>query len=553
MKRFINKNWYRLGFITILLVAVGLRFYQLGSIPQGMTWDEAAIGYNGFAVWNTRRDEWLKRLPTSFQSFGDYKAPLAIYINGASTAAFGMNLWAVRLPFALSGVMAVAGMIVLVRYLLELDSQTTQKNSGWWRQPKLGALVAGGIMALSPWHIHFSRTGFETGMALSMMIWGVYLFLRYFLFSKSKSKKINLKNSFLTLVGIGLLVSSMYTYHSAKIVVPFLGLSLVLWHKKTIVRHLKLASLLALVGVGLLSPMIRDTLFSSGAERLSQTTIFNGQSSGLQVIKLMVGNYLVHLKPDFLLDGATTTLRHGSGRWGVLLITTLVLVVSSLKVFFRKKINTLFTLGLVWLVVGLLPAAIGQEVPHANRALLALPGFLMLAVVGFNELLTVVSNLSLSKKNRGSHGEKQLLIKTVAGLLVMTHLLIFVGYNRDYYARFAAESASDFKDGYLEAFAYAIDFEKGINGRPEVEKIIFSDEYGQPYIYALFARQTNPIWYQGGSLIKYEFKDVEVGDLLRPNTLVVASGNDDDLNVGRADKLILGSDRSVRFKIYLTK
>ena len=97
-----RKKWYLISFVLILLLATALRFYKLGQVPHGMTWDEAAIGYNGYAVLTTRRDEWLKRFPISFQSFGDYKAPLAIYLNGLFTFVFGMNLWAVRLPFALA-------------------------------------------------------------------------------------------------------------------------------------------------------------------------------------------------------------------------------------------------------------------------------------------------------------------------------------------------------------------------------------------------------------------------------------------------------------------
>ena len=88
--------------IFVVLVGVFFRSISLGSIPSGMTWDEAAIGYNGFAIWQTHRDEWLELMPTSFRSFGDYKAPLAIYLNGLFTAVLGMKLWVVRLPFVLA-------------------------------------------------------------------------------------------------------------------------------------------------------------------------------------------------------------------------------------------------------------------------------------------------------------------------------------------------------------------------------------------------------------------------------------------------------------------
>ncbi|MBU0974247.1 hypothetical protein KKD03_00915, partial [Patescibacteria group bacterium] len=76
MKKFLKKNWWTVSVIIILLFATFLRFYKLGVVPHGMFWDEAAVGYNGYSIVTTRRDEWLQKFPVTFQSFGDYKAPL---------------------------------------------------------------------------------------------------------------------------------------------------------------------------------------------------------------------------------------------------------------------------------------------------------------------------------------------------------------------------------------------------------------------------------------------------------------------------------------------
>src|SRR5258708_6856314 len=129
MKIFLTRHWF--WFLIILLTVVGgaIRLYQLGQVPHGMTWDEAAIGYNGFAIFTTRRDEWLMRLPISFRSFGDYKAPLSIYINGIFTHFLGMNLFAVRLPFALASIAGIAGIILLSEQLILLTHFGDQKKA----------------------------------------------------------------------------------------------------------------------------------------------------------------------------------------------------------------------------------------------------------------------------------------------------------------------------------------------------------------------------------------------------------------------------------------
>jgi len=64
----IKKHWFFLSCLFVIGVAAFLRLYKLGNVPHGMTWDEAAIGYNGFAVLTTRRDEWLIHFPISFKS-----------------------------------------------------------------------------------------------------------------------------------------------------------------------------------------------------------------------------------------------------------------------------------------------------------------------------------------------------------------------------------------------------------------------------------------------------------------------------------------------------
>jgi hypothetical protein len=164
-----------------------------------------------------------------------------------------------------------------------------------------------------------------------------------------------------------------------------------------------------------------------------------------------------------------------------------------------------------------------------------------LAVFALQKILT--SNLS------------QLIGQSLLGTLLLIHGLLFITYLNHYYTRFAKQSAADFQDGYLAAFRFVVPYERGESGLTAVDKIIFTSAYGQPYIYALFVRETNPIWYQGGSLVKYEFKDrITVGDLEQPNTLVVASQTDDLL--GRnfdPDKIIYGSDGEARFRIYLNQ
>ena len=527
MKFKFSQKYFLPFLVAILFVAILIRFYKLAAIPHGMTWDEAAIGYNGYAIFHTRRDEWLHHLPVSFMSFGDYKAPLAIYLNGLFTAIFGMNLWAVRLPFTVASILAIWGFMLLLKKLTDDNFLSI-----------MGAI----LLTLSPWHIHYSRAGFESGIALTFFIWSLYFLLTYL--DSKKPKLITLLFSATTAA------AALYTYHSAKVVLPLTFLSILLiYHQqvKNKIQDIFWAGSLALL---YFIPLIWDSFWGQGLTRLG-TTVLN-DLSGFQLLKTILGHFLRHLSLNFLLHGETTTLRHGDGSWGVLLGTTFLLVILGViwgvvTLMKQKKVNKIFTIGVMVIIYGLLPAALGEEVPHSNRALLALPGFLMLAVWGAKKTLSWVQNSQLNKTIKGSHGEKNIITTAVLGTFFLVHLLLFTAYFSNYLTVFAAQSAADFKDGYLAAFSYVVPYEN------KVDKILFTDEYGQPYIYALFVKKTNPIWYQGGELIKYEFTDnINPGDLSRQNTIVV-SGQDGKLDPKLADKIIYGSNGKIRFKIYLPK
>ena len=532
-------RWYWFLVLAILILSIFLRFYKLGTVPHGMTWDEAAIGYNGFAIFNTRRDEWLQRLPVSFQSFGDYKAPLAIYLNGIFTYIFGLNLFAVRLSFAIFAIIGIFGIILLVEEVFKSN-----------RYSRYYALFAGLLMATSPWHLHYSRAGFESGIALTFLIWGL-LFL-------VKLSKNNFKNIWQSLVVVFSFSAAIYTYHSSKVVVPLLLLTFFVLFFKKIVKNFKSLIFPALLFIGLLLPFIKDSLFGEGLTRAG-VTIFSSQITMLEKFIYILKSYGTHLSPNFLIFGETTTLRHGTGFLGVLSVTTFILAILGLITFLIKKDaiekadNKYRHVFLGLIVIGLLPAAISLEVPHSNRSILALPGFILMAVYGANWMIGKVLATNVNKIVLGSHGEKNIILKSIIGSSLLVHIFLTVMFLSHYFTVFAQESADSFQDGYIDAFTIAQKYEKGLDGYPEVDKILFTSDYGQPYIYALFVRKTNPIWYRGGSLIKYEFTDkIDVGDLTRNNALVVGS-NTDELPIENAEHIINGSDGKMRFQIFKTE
>ncbi len=537
--------------LTFFVVALGaiLRFYHLGSVPHGLAWDEAAIGYNGYAIFTTRRDEWLTRLPISFRSFGDYKAPLAIYINGFSTAVFGLTPFAVRLPFVLS---SIAGMIGFIALTLEL-----------WRFDKhkagMMAVAALSIVTL-PWHFHYSRIAFESGLALSLVLWSLWAWFRFVI-----DRRITWQLFWITIATFSA-SASLYAYHSSKITVPLMFALLVILHWRRLVER-RWGVFLGLVLASVtLFPLVKDAISADGLQR-AEVTVFSQTDNPIEALGLTFKHLLTHFHPDFLVLGQTTSLRHGDSVWGVLLPTTYFLVLTGfLYVLWQfvqsKRLNSELqsyqwsvrvSTSIFLILFGLLPAAIGSEVPHSNRALLAIPGFLFMALHGVEALWVWAARIPVNQKIKGTHGENDLARKALFGTLILLHSLEFMAYTSHYFYEFSHDSAAAFADGYIEAFSIAHQYEKGVDLDQPVDTILVSDKYGQPYIYALFVRKTNPIWYQGGSLQKYQFSStLSISDLDRKNTLIIATPND-NLPTESAFKTIYGSDSSPRFYLYLNQ
>jgi 4-amino-4-deoxy-L-arabinose transferase-like glycosyltransferase len=149
--------------LSIIGIAVILRFYQLGSVPVSPDWDETALGYNAYSILKTGRDEYGNFLPLTIRSFDDYKPPLYVYLTVPSVALFGLSVWSTRLPSALMGVLAVVGVYFLAKELFGfgfqvggLKTKVNETGNTLTRNPQTIqpiALLSALLLALSPWHV----------------------------------------------------------------------------------------------------------------------------------------------------------------------------------------------------------------------------------------------------------------------------------------------------------------------------------------------------------------------------------------------------------------
>lgn len=370
--------------LLILFLGTALRLYQFGSHPPALTWDEAALGYVGQMVVRTGFDEYGQWLPRIFTSFGDFKAPLAFYLIGASTSILGLSTWAVRLPMLILGLLTL-----LVSYWV--TRRATNNHSV--------ALMTMLLLAVSPWHIHFSRIAFESGAALFFFLIGLGSWLEIrqeLLANKPLPKKLFFFDMLWTISWILALAS----YHASRVVIPIVFILIVIlelprakkWLKKWPVWIVPILTM----AFGLWG--LRSLLFASaGWQRAIQTT--SVESGLFSLLWSTVQGFSAHGSLSFLLQGATSTARHGFPGIGVLTVSQAALVFLGISViiwelYSKNKTNVKSVLPswfwIALLITGILPAALGQELPHPNRALLAVYPFMLIAAFGWNYLIKKV-------------------------------------------------------------------------------------------------------------------------------------------------------------------
>lgn len=205
---------YGSAILAVFLIATWLRLYELPVLPPGLNFDEAGSGVAALEI--------LSGAPKLWWRLGGGQEPLWPYLAALSTAILGNAPLALRLPAALSGVLTIA-----VVYPLLLVFRLGNR-----RDTHLIALLTALGLALSGWHLHFSRLGFRAILLPLLSTLAFYFFwrslgrsqksvIRYFLFPSLLNTSLALSALFTAL--------AIYSYLAARLL-PFVPLLYWLLH-----------------------------------------------------------------------------------------------------------------------------------------------------------------------------------------------------------------------------------------------------------------------------------------------------------------------------------
>lgn len=494
--------------LVIIALAFSLRFFQLGTNPPSLTWDEVAWGYNAYSLGIDGKDEFGRFLPHDYlESFGDFKPPMYAYLTVLPVLLWGLTEFAVRFPSAFFGSLSVIFTYFLVKQLFK-DSKNKESY----------ALLSAFLLAISPWHIMLSRAAFEANVASFFIIAGGFFFL----------KGVQERMLWILVAAI-FFVASLYTFNSARIAAPLIALLLGVSSYKIFLKKKKMTLLALFVGFFLTLPILGFLLSPQASLRFKEVNIFT-DSKVVEMANQQIANndnalwskvvhnrrvgyarsyikhYFDHFNFDFLFIKGDGNVKFSTQDVGSMYLWELPFLIAGLLYLVRKKEGKWWIVPL-WILVAIIPAGTARETPHALRIENALPMFQILTAYG------IVSLYVLGKSLLKNHSKLFMLFPTLTSILCIFFLTYFL---HGYYFHYPREFSGEWQYGYKEALAY-INAEKN-----NYDEVRMTTELGRPHEYYLFYSKTDPEVFRSNSSVERD-----------PFGFV---------NVDRVENVIFGSD-----------
>lgn len=459
------------GFMTVTLVgigilAAGLRLYRLDSLPAGFYCDEAGLGYNVYSILETGRDETGTFLPLFVWSFDtNFKNPVWIYSALLPIHLLGLDEMAVRLTSALYGTATVIAIFFLGRALM-----------GAWV-----GLTAALLLAVCPWHLHFSRIAFELITFPFFFVVGVTCLVRA------------LQGRHLLAAAALLLGYCFYTYAVAKLFVPlFVTAIAATFHRDLWQRRRETLAAVAVLALTTAPAVLFDLAHPERSRHyFSDTTILRSDKSPIELALQIADHYARFFSPRFLFTEGDRNLRHAVRGMGELYPLFAPLLLIGIATAFLRRDRVLLLLPW-WLALYPLAASLQIEAPSASRGIIGAPAFCLLAAMGLGALLRLASLLSRSMVAAGA-----VQLALLAALLAALGPEV-VRYWRLYaeeYPLYSAKYYTGFQYGHRETIEYFL-----AHGEEYDQMVLTAHLSNQAHIFPLFYGKFPPQRFQRDGL-----------------------------------------------------
>lgn len=500
-REFRGSNTIKLLFLAMVLASFVGRFMWLAKLPEGIHRDEASIGYNAYSIAKTGKDESGKAHPFIFESLLDFKLPTVIYSDVPFVGIFGLTDFWTRFPTALFGFLTPIALFFLAK---ELFGDKIAILSSW-------------SLAISPWHILFSRAANETTIATFFVVLAVYFLVKL----TNKWTKHRL------LLSLIFFIFAIFTYRTQFIFTPLILISILVFNYQTVLSWTKKEKIASFVAVLILiiswlfivyvvgTSRVKDVgLQNSGeikvdlAQQISQdldekpiiTRFFHNKT--LEVGKLFVRNYVEHFDLSYLFfTGDLKSTPNSTPYMGhMLLVEVPFLLIGFISIFLYKKKNNY--LPLLWVGIGPIASAFTVDTPNAMRNLVSTVGFAMLVALGISFILVKLNMRHVRVFVIG------LVVIYFANYIYFVHL--FVNHKR--------HSIPWERNAGVSEMVNFVNREEA-----KYQRVIFGS-YTDLYIFLLYFNKVDPALIQSKQMgVNFRDRKIEIIHLINPKYYVMST------------------------------
>jgi hypothetical protein len=290
-------------------------------------------------------------------------------------------------------------------------------------------LLASFFLAISTWHLQFSRGGFEVTVGTLCYLLGCYLFLVY-------KKNHTIKSIVFCLLAF---LIALYTYDIFR-VLSLLALLFIAWEERVYKNKRALYIIIPVILISL--PLILFSFTSQGSHRFFATSAFS--NFGIKDIFFQIffsplqyiNNYLSFFSLDFLFSFGDGIGRHQVQSFGELYHWQLPFFLAGIYFLLRQRKSILKYATFLLFFTTPLAGAVAVPSPHALRSLpLVIPCVIFVS-------LGILFLLQKIKKNK-----YKVATIVVISLFAIFEFLLYIQF---YYVNYPQNNVLDWGSGYKQ-------------------------------------------------------------------------------------------------------
>jgi hypothetical protein len=370
-------------------------------------------------------------------------------------------------------------------------------------------LVAATSLAVSPWHLQFSRGAREASfITLAVTLLALCLAKG---FRAAHNTPDTGRRRVIVGWAVGAALASLLAIYSYPGGVVFVPLMIAGWafawrtRLRQVVSAITVAT--AIVAVGAL-PVIRQLLDGRVGARFAQASILNDPTlyetasrriardveAGVPWVfdhpfalaaRTAVDAYIGHFNPTFLFTSGDAQPRHHGTDTGQLYLWDALPILAGIATILHRRRSPAHAAVDMWLLAGPVPASLATEAPHAVRTIVMLPAWYLVGAVGATALwrrVTHAARRAAMATSGGGIGTKVHRVGPALAIAYAAMIIPTVAYYADATRRYyPVEYASYWLDGVLDAFMQA----QARIDAGEFRRVVIPPNNGDVYLHAL--------------------------------------------------------------------